>query len=143
MLRALVFLLALLLAPLADADEQAQDNPDAKPLVSKADLQIIKRAESILNSPSVWNSHDTRECDPKAKKYSLYCALEKATRDVTAKFDHRGAVMQEARFVIDEIKPKANYEHRLMGFNNDETVHFSDIKRVLHLVHERIESKLK
>jgi hypothetical protein len=28
--------------------------------------------------------------------------LEKVTNEVTGKFEHRGAAMQEARFVIDE-----------------------------------------
>lgn len=51
--------------------------------------------------------------------------------------------MQETRFVIDEIKPNANYEHRLMGFNNDKTTQFKDVQRVLHLVHQRIVSKIK
>lgn len=55
----------------------------------------------------------------------------------------RSAVMQETRFVIEEIAPKKNYEHRLMGYNNDPTTKFEDIKRVLALVEKRISTKLK
>ncbi len=51
--------------------------------------------------------------------------------------------MQEIRFVIDEIAPERKYEHRLMGFNNDPTVTFADIKKVIRLTEERIASKLK
>jgi len=41
--------------------------------------------------------------------FSLYCALEKATIEVTGNFQHRGAAMQESRFVIDEMAPNRNY----------------------------------
>src|ERR1700679_4148837 len=47
------------------------------------------------------------------------------TDEVSGRFEHRGAAMQEARFVIDEIAPHArSYEHRLMGYNNDPTTTF-------------------
>jgi hypothetical protein len=63
-----------------------------------------------------WNRADTRDCSADAKTFSLYCALEKATNEVSGKFEHRGAAMQEARFVIDESAPnRKNYEHRLMA----------------------------
>jgi len=39
------------------------------------------------------------------RTFSLYCALEKAINEVSGKFEHRGAAMQEARFVIDDIAP--------------------------------------
>ncbi len=51
--------------------------------------------------------------------------------------------MQETRFVIDEIAPSRNYGHRLMGYNNDKTTTFADIKKVIRLTEERIEAKLK
>ena len=81
------------------------DNPDARPPVTKADVRIVQRAREILNSQSEWNRADTRVCPADAKRFSLYCALEKATDEVSGKFEHRGAAMQEARFVIDEIAP--------------------------------------
>jgi hypothetical protein len=47
--------------------------------------------------------------------YSLYCALEKATEEISGKFEHRGAAMPQSRFVIDEVQAKGNhYHHRLM-----------------------------
>ena len=52
----------------------------------------------VLNSPSKWNRADTRDCPANAKTFSLYCALETATNEVSGKFEHRGAAMQEARF---------------------------------------------
>lgn len=36
---------------------------------------------------------------------STYCALEKGTNEVSSHFEHRGAAMQEVRFVIEDIAP--------------------------------------
>src|ERR1700693_4870424 len=106
-----------------------EDNPDARPPVTKADIDIVRRAAQILNSPGKWNRADNRECPPDAKTISLYCALEKATEEGGKNFEHRGAAMQEARFVIEEIAPDANrYSHRLMDYNNDPKTSFVDIQ---------------
>jgi hypothetical protein len=121
----------------------SQNDSNVRPPVTKGDLLIIQRADQILNSESVWDRHDTRECPDAAKTLSLYCALEKATKEVGKEFEHRGAVLQEARFVIDEIAPNRNYGHRLMDYNNDPTTRFSDIKRVIRLTQERVETRLK
>src|SRR5262249_36184041 len=72
------------------------DDPEARPPVTKGDLKIVQRAREILNDPSKWNRSDTRFCPADAKTFSLYCSLEKATREVTGGFQHRGAAMQEA-----------------------------------------------
>jgi hypothetical protein len=120
----------------------AQDS-EVRPPVTKADVLIIQRAGEILNSEAVWDRHDTRQCPDDAKVFSLYCALEKATKEVSKQFEHRGAAMQETRFVVDEITRNRNYEHRLMDYNNDPTTKFSDIKHVLQLTQERVEARLK
>jgi hypothetical protein len=119
------------------------DNPNAKPPVTKSDVRIVKRARKILSSESKWNRADTRVCPADAKTFSLYCALEKATNDEKATFAHRSAAMQEARFVIDDIAPnRKNYNHRLMDYNNDPTTTFSDIKTFFHLLEDRISQRL-
>jgi hypothetical protein len=118
--------------------------PEVRPPVSKADIEIVKRARKILDSPSKWNRADNRICPAGAKTFSLYCALEKATDEVSGNFQHRGAAMQEARFVIDEIAPnRDNYQHRLMGYNNDPTTTFADLQKVFRLMEGRIAKRLK
>jgi hypothetical protein len=119
------------------------DDSQVRPPLTKADLQIVKQAQKILDSPSKWNRADNRVCPSDAKTFSLYCALEKATTQVSGQFEHRGAAMQEARFVIDEIPPNRNYDHRLMGYNNDPSTTFADIQKVLHLLENRIAQRLK
>jgi hypothetical protein len=71
-----------------------------------------------------------RTSDPSdAKTFSMYCVLEKATVEVTGSCEHRGAAMQEVRFVIEDLAPNHNYEHRLMNYNNDPTTTFTDVQR--------------
>jgi hypothetical protein len=107
----------------------AIDDSQIRPPITQADLQIVKRAREILDSPSKWNR--------------LYCALQMATNEVSGKAAHRGAALQEARFVIDEIAAERKYEHRLMNYNNDPTTTFTDIQEVFRIVESLITLRLK
>jgi uncharacterized protein YkuJ len=119
---------------------------------SPEDLRIVQRAKQILNRPEKWDRSDTRVCHVKAcnlgcptlaQTFSLYCALKRATEEVTRRFEHRGRVMQEARFVIDEIAVnRKDFEHRLQGYNNSPERTFDDIQKVLLLLEDRIRKRL-
>jgi hypothetical protein len=120
------------------------NDSEVKPPVTNADVLIAHRAGEILDTPAKWNRADNRVCPATAKTFSLYCALEKATDEVSGNFEHRGAAMQEARFVIEELVPDwKKYDHRLMGFNNDPKTTFADIQKVFRLLEERIAKRLK
>ncbi len=106
-------------------------------------MAIIRRAKEILSSEAKWNRADDRILRPEATTFSLYTAIQKATMDVSGSFTHRAAIMQEARFAIDEIAPGKQYGHRLMGFNNNPATTFEDIKRVFALTEARIAKRLK
>ena len=124
-------------------DSKFSGPSDAKPPVSEDDIRIVRRAREILNSPAKWNRSDNRQCPAAQRTYSLYCTLEKATEEVSKKFEHRGAAMQEARFVIDEVLAKGNhYEHRLMDYNNDPKTTFGDAQKFFVLIEERIRKRL-
>lgn len=124
------------------AARQADDS-QVEPPVSEADIRIVQRAKEILNSPEKWNRADTRICAKTAATYSLYCALEAATLEVSASFEHRGAAMQQARFVIDEDLAKGNhYEHRLKDYNNDPKTTFADVQEFFRLLEGRIRNRL-
>jgi hypothetical protein len=129
--------------PQAPSGQSAVDDSDARPPVSPADLLIVRRARTLLNTPAQWNRADTRKCPPAAVVYSLYCALEQATREVTHGFAHRGVAMQEARFVIDSITNRRPYEHRLMDFNNDSTTTFADVQTVWRVMEARLAARLR
>ena len=126
----------------AFAQRPADPGDDIVQPVSKIDIQIVERAAKILNSPAVWNRNDNRECPDGAKRVSIYCALEQATKEIAKNFEHRGAAMQETRFVIDELVPNSTYEHRLMGYNNDPKTTFADVQKVFRLTVKRIEKRI-
>jgi hypothetical protein len=144
-----VLILFVLLLPFAakaqgtSSQPAAKDDSDARPVVTAADLQIVKRAREILDSPAKWNRADDRKCPPGMKTFSLYCAFEIATVEISGQAEHRGAALQEARFVIDEITVNRNYEHRLMNYNNDPRTTFADIQQVFDIVERLIALKLK
>ncbi len=124
-------------------DSKHSGPSEANPPVTASDIRIVRRAREILNSPDKWNRADNRVCPASEKTYSLYCALEKATEEVSKKFEHRGAAMQQARFVIDEVLARGNhYHHRLMDYNNDPKTTFADVEQFFTLLEERIQKQL-
>jgi hypothetical protein len=130
-------------SPVKKPASPADDDSEARPPVTKADLDIVEHARKILDSPAKWNRADTRKCPPDETTFSLYCALERATYEVTGDFAHRGAAMQEARFVIEEVAPDwKKYNHRLMDYNNDPKTTFADIQKVFQLLHDHIAKRL-
>lgn len=124
------------MAPLVEADN------DLNFYVS--DLVIIQRADSLLSDTARWNRHDDRDCgdDIANGKYSLFCALYKASVDVAGEYLHRRTVMQAIRFVIGEDFRSRFKNHRLMDFNNNPETSFADVKEVLKKAGEVIISQL-
>jgi hypothetical protein len=122
----------------------AKDDPDARPPVTADDVKIVQRAESILDSEAKWNRADDRKCPEGAQTFSLYCALERATDEVSGTFAHRGAAMQEARFVIDDVAPnRKTYHHRLMDYNNDPTTTFANVQDFFRRLEDRLRMRLQ
>ena len=154
-LLALIFCYAHHLSAQTNAGQSAKESKeqDDRPPVTKVDLEIAKRARALLRSESSWDRADrphitddpTTKCQPDAKQMSLYCALERATMEVSGKFEHRGAVMQEARFVIEDVDPdwEKKYHHLLVDYNNDPHTTFQDIRKVLQSIEQRIAGRLK
>lgn len=95
---------------------------------SDLDREIVQRASAILSSEAVWNRADTRECSPADTKWSIYCAMEKATIEVTGGFHHRRPALQVVRKIVEERSAKRPYSHRLMDYNNDPTTQYKDVQ---------------
>lgn len=139
----LIYLLTFSALAVAAQDSKFSGASDANPPVSETDIRIVQRASEILNSPGKWNRKDNRECPADEKTFSLYCALEQATKELSKSFEHRGAAMQQARFVIDDDLAKGNhYEHRLMNYNNDPKTTFADVQKFFTLLEGRVRKKL-
>ena len=103
-------------------DTAAQIAPNA------LDREIVVRADKLLSSDAVWNRADNRKCDSAAKTWSIYCALEAATREVTGGFHHRRPALETVRVIVEERTKGRDYKHRLMDYNNDTSTHLSDVR---------------
>jgi hypothetical protein len=92
------------------------------------DRKIVERASALLSSPTVWNRVDNRICPTTASTWSIYCAMEQATIDVTGAANHRRPAMEAVREIVDERSAGRNYHHRLMDYNNDPTTRLDDVR---------------
>jgi len=124
--------------------------------VTENDLRILQRADSLLKDVSVWNRHDDRACadDEAVGKWSLFCALQKADREILGEYQHRNVALQEVRFAIQDATRDRQTEmviralrqfslpHRLMDFNNLPETRFEDVKQVLRVATERVGARL-
>jgi hypothetical protein len=95
---------------------------------SDLDREIVKRAAVILSSESDWNRADDRRCPSTARTWSIYCAMERATIEVTGAFHHRRPALEVVREIIDQRTTGRNYQHRLMDYNNDPSTHLDDVR---------------
>ncbi|HEX3809313.1 MAG TPA: hypothetical protein VHW02_06395 [Rhizomicrobium sp.] len=95
---------------------------------STVDADILRRAAAILSSDAVWNRADNRKCPDGVATWSIYCAMQKATIDVTGVFHHRRPALEVVRKIIDARTAARNYDHRLMDYNNDKTTKLADVQ---------------
>jgi hypothetical protein len=95
---------------------------------SDLDRAIIVRAAAILSSATVWDRADDRQCGDEDKTWSIYCAMLRATREVTGGIHHRRPAMEVVREVVDRRSAGRNYEHRLRDYNNDPRTTLADVR---------------
>ena len=121
------------------------DESENKALVfDGTDLRIIQKTDSILLDESKWNKDDDRNCidDIHKGRYSLFCALYKASVDITGEYEHRRPAMQQVRFIIDNYGKDRVINHRLMDWNNHSETTFWEVKQVLKEAQDSIETQL-
>jgi hypothetical protein len=120
------------------------DNGNHDLMFDSVDIQIIKKANDILINESVWSKEDDRKCqdDIDSNKYSLFCALYKASIDIIGEYDHRKPALQQIRWIIDSQYKERLAGHRLMDFNNHINTNFDEIKGLLAESIKIIEKKI-
>lgn len=125
-----------------DATATSEEYEKRNNAVSGDDLSIIRRTREIIAEQKMWHQQDNRKCPDAALQFSLFCALYKASIETLGQYDHRRVALQEVRFAIIDVSDGAEFEHRLMDFNNRPETSFKDIHRVLNIAEERIASRL-
>jgi hypothetical protein len=109
---------------------------------TRADLDVLRRADALWADASAWSHFGDRDCDPAARAWNLYCVLHRASLDVRGIACHRSAALQEVRWVVDDRTRGIDLAHRLMDYNNLATTTFDDIKGVLAEAIARLSRKL-
>ncbi|MGB6985402.1 MAG: hypothetical protein WBD74_05410 [Candidatus Aquilonibacter sp.] len=97
---------------------------------SSLDQKIVQRAAVLLSNTTIWNRQDDRKCPANAATLSIYCAMEKATIQVTGGFSHDRPALQVVRAIIAERSVGRQYQHLLMDYNNDTRTQLSDVQSV-------------
>jgi len=92
------------------------------------DREILQRASAIISSDAVWNRADNRRCSTGATTWSIYCAEEQATIELTGAFHHRRPALELVRQIVEDRSKGKSYTHRLMDYNNDSETTFADLK---------------
>jgi hypothetical protein len=156
--RSIVLTLALLTAAAVGLWARQQFAIESRDQPATADdLRILRRADALLGDASVWNRHDDRVCDDDEAggKRSLFCALQKADREILGEYQHRNVALQEVRFAIQDATRdrqtemairalrRFSFPHRLMDFNNLPETQFEDVKQVLRVASERVAARLE
>ena len=113
---------------LKDSTLQFRFDHDHEVPPNDLDRQILQRAIAIITSDAVWNRADNRRCPAGATTWSIYCAEERATIEVTGAFHHRRPALELVREIVDERSKGKSYSHRLMDYNNDPQTTFADLK---------------
>jgi hypothetical protein len=113
---------------LSPTDLRFQIDTSREIIPNELDRQILRRAATILSSASTWNRADNRRCPTTATTWSIYCALERATIEVTGGFHHRRPALEVVRQIVEERTAGRNYNHRLMDYNNDSTTSLNDVQ---------------
>ena len=118
---------------------------DPKVPVTEEDLRMIVIAKKMLSEEKYWHKEDDRNCDDDLanKSFSIYCALRMASLEVEEKYNHRNAVLQKLRHLIEEKFPNKKWKHRLMDFNNMPEVTFADVQEMLAKIETEIIQELK
>ena len=136
------YLVFMLIFGLCSCGQNLPDYEKRDIEVTQTDLEILIRANELLNSEELWNRNSIRTCRKDHKELSLFCALMRASRQITGKYEHRRAAIQEVRFVIDDQYRTRWSKHRLADFNGNADTSFEDIKKVIEVAISKVKSKI-
>ena len=107
------------------------------------DIRIIQRAIALLSDEKVWNREDNRTCPANPQKWSLFCALEQATQEVSGGVHYRQPALQMVREVLNEVGGNRLGKHRLMDYNNHPDTTLAEIRNLLGTSQARLANRLR
>jgi hypothetical protein len=107
------------------------------------DIAIIARAIELLPNESVWNKSDNRQCPAGQPKLSLFCALQKATADISGGVHYRQPALQAVREALNSVDPSRITTHRIMDYNNHPATTLTEIHALLRRAQAALERDIR
>jgi hypothetical protein len=114
-------------------------NADYQVRPTQSDIAIITRAIELLPNEAQWNKNDNRQCPAGQPKISLFCALQKATTEISGGIHYRQPALQAVREVLNTVDAKRIKTHRIMDYNNHPDTTLAEI----HLILKNAETALR
>jgi hypothetical protein len=116
-------------------------NQQVRPTAS--DIAIIARAIELLPNESSWNKNDNRQCPTGQPKLSLFCALQKATADISGGIHYRQPALQAVREVLNTVDSSRINTHRIMDYNNHPATTLAEIHDLLRRAQAKLEKDIR
>jgi hypothetical protein len=124
---------------------------------SDEDLRIVERALALVSAPNAWHSTDPpQRCGPKLDRYSLECALQTATHEITGRANLNRAGPWEviytavgklgrdvARMDDEQMEPGVMAGLILRRFNNRPGATVAEVIGLLSEARDRIRAELR
>jgi len=107
------------------------------------DIRIIQRAKALLSDEKVWNRQDNRTCPTNPTNWSLFCALQQATQEISGGVHYRQPALQMVREVLNEVGGSRLGNHRLMDYNNHPDTTLAELHTLLNTAQARLEKRLR
>ena len=120
-------------------------NSEALNLVfDSLDLKIVQKADAILSDSSKWNKADDQQCedDINTERYSLFCALYKASIDITGEYIHRRPGVEMVKLSVNKYGQRRAVTDKIIGWNNHSDTTFEELKKVLKESLDEIKKQL-
>ena len=108
------------------------------------DLKIVQKADAILSDSSKWNKADDQQCkdDINTERYSLFCALYKASIDITGEYIHRRPGVEMVKLSVNKYGQRRAVTDKIIGWNNHSDTTFEELKKVLKESLDEIKNQL-
>ena len=108
------------------------------------DLKILQKADALLSDSTKWNRQDDRNCDDDIynEKYSLFCALYKASIEIAGEYERRRPAIELIVFILKKYENGRVINRRTKDWNNHPDTTFEEVKKVLKESIEEIDKQL-
>ena len=108
------------------------------------DLKIVQKADAILSDSSKWNKADDRQCEDDINnvRYSLFCALHKASIDITGEYIPRRPGVEMVKLSVNKYGQRRAVTDKIIEWNNHSDTTFEELKKVLKESMDEIKKRL-